>query len=137
DDGVTLDPFRAAELGTDGFAMARPITLLPRTYSARLTLDYGRNSLSFDAPGTANDYTVVRNHLVGTVGIAFAANSRFTVGVGLPLNVWMNGDAAPIAGLGLAEADKTPLAGDPYVTGRVRILGQPGDTFVLGAQLRL
>lgn len=137
DDGVTLDPFRAAELGTDGFAVARPITLLPRTYSARLTLDYGRNSLVFDAPGTANDYTVVRNHLVGTIGVAFAASSRVTVGVGLPVNLWMTGDAPPVAGIGLAERDKFVLAGDPYVSGRVRILGEQGDTFVLGAQLRL
>ncbi len=136
DEGVTLDPFRAAELATDGFALARPVTLLPGTYSARLTLDYGRNSLSFDGAGSANDYVAVRNHLVGTIGIAFAAHERVTVGVGLPLNAVMEGERPPLAGVGLAEADGL-LAGDPYLTGRVRLLGAPGDTFVLGAQLRL
>lgn len=133
-DGVSLDAFRPAELATDGFAVARPLTLAAHAYGARLTLDYGFRPLSFDANAPIPDYDVVRHQLMGNASIAFAVHERFTVVVGVPLNMAMRGQT-PTA-LGFPATDGT-LSGDPFIVGRARLFGEDGDFFVLGAQLKV
>lgn len=132
--GVTLDAFRPAELATDGFSVARPLTLRRGAYGARLTLDYGLRELSFDASGGALDYDVVRHHLTGTASVAFALHDRLTLAVGIPLSMVMRGQTPTAPGF--PGVDGT-LAGDPFIALRARLVGDDGDRFILGAQLRL
>jgi outer membrane protein OmpA-like peptidoglycan-associated protein len=134
---VTLDQFRATELASDGFAVARPSGLAHRTLGAQLVLDYTFDAAVFEgALGNAGTehYAVVQHHLVGTANVAYGLWDRVTFFAGLPVSLVMTGESAP--SVGLPEADGT-LVGDPLLGARVLIFGGERERFSLGAQLGL
>lgn len=134
-EGVNSNPFRPAELATDGFQMARPLTQTGLV-GAHLTLDYGFRSMEYDHtdPRFDYDYDVVRHHLTGTLALSFRVIDRITAGVGIPLSMVQNGDTPPDNAVFPADG---ALLADPYIFGRIRILGNAGDRFILGVAGRL
>ena len=134
---VTLDQFRTAESPRDGFAVSRPTVLPHLGWAAQLTLDYAFNPLVYEtslgSSGT-EQYSVVKNQLVGTAMFGFGLFDRLTIYAGLPVNLVMRGDNPPLASL--PAADGTTV-GDPLFGVRVRILGDGHSRFTLGAQAAL
>lgn len=131
-EAVTLDQYRPAPLGDDGFAVSRPSDLGHLRGGVRLDFDYAMNPLVYEEDvGDASTEVgaVVRDHLVlqlaGTLGLF----DRLVLWIGLPVNLFMTGHRYE----GLPEPDGT-RPGDPYFGMRVRIWGEPGDLFGFGVQ---
>lgn len=131
-EAVTLDQYRPAPLGDDGFAISRPSDLGHLRGGLRLDFDYAMNPLVYEEDvGDASTEVgaVVQDHLVlqviGTLGLL----DRLVLWVGLPVNLFMTGHRFE----GLPEPDGT-RPGDPCLGIRVRISGAPGDLFGFGAQ---
>jgi len=131
-EAVTLDQYRPAPLGDDGFAISRPSDLGHLRGGARLDFDYAMNPLVYEEDvGHASTEVgaIVRDQLVlqivGTLGLF----DRLVLWIGLPVNLFMTGHRYE----GLPEPDGT-RPGDPYFGIRGRIWGEPDDRFGFGAQ---
>lgn len=134
----TLDRYRASETTEDDFHLSRPGDFGDMRLGAQLHLDYGLDPLVYEAVlGDASSETasIVEHQLTGTVGAAFGIGDRYVVFAGLPVVFLLNGASdAELTGFGVPSASGAGL-GDVYLGGRVRILGESEDDYVLGAQL--
>lgn len=134
---ATLDAYRPSPTPEDDFHLSRPTDLGHLRFAAQLHIDYALNPLVWEntlGDGSTERLPVVEHQLVGTVGLALGLVDRLVIYAGLPAVLVMSGaDAGSVTALGASPADSSGV-GDAYLGMRVRILGEPGDTFALGAQ---
>ena len=132
---ITLDQFRTAETPRDGFAISRPTVVPHMDFSALIVLDYALNPLVYETnlgSSSTEAYSVVQHQLVGTAMVSYGLFNRAVIYAGIPVNLVMRGDTPPMAGM--PSADGTGI-GDMQLGARLRILGDDGDFFRLGAQV--
>jgi outer membrane protein OmpA-like peptidoglycan-associated protein len=129
---VTLDQFRTAETVYDGFAISRPDDRGHLKFGVHLNFDYANDPLVFESTvGNADTETtkIVEHQLVGALALNLGIADRIVLFAGLPVSLWMEGDA--VAGGGGADGAGI---GDPWVGARLRLLGENDDIFGLGLQ---
>lgn len=131
-EAVTLDQYRPAPLGNDGFALSRPGDLGHLRGGLRLDFNYAMNPLVYeeDVGDSATEVgAIVKDQLVlqliGTLGLV----DRLVLWVGLPVNLFMSGHRFE----GMPEPDGS-RPGDLYLGIRGRIWGEPDELFGFGAQ---
>ncbi|MBN1772764.1 MAG: hypothetical protein JXB32_15955 [Deltaproteobacteria bacterium] len=131
-EAVTLDQYRPAPLGDDGFAISRPGDLGHLRGGLRLDFDYAMNPLVYEedvGDSSTEVGAIVKDHLVlqliGTLGLL----DRLVLWVGLPVNLFMSGRRFE----GMPEPDGS-RPGDLYLGIRGRIWGEPDELFGFGAQ---
>ena len=135
---ATLDRFRASETPEDDFHISRASDLGHLRVGAMLHFDYSNDPLVWrldvDDPSTERA-SIVRHHLVGTLGLSLGLADRVVVFAGLPATLLMSGDDAMVLGSVGAPlgADGSGL-GDAYVGARVRLFGELDDAFALALQ---
>jgi len=133
---ATLNRFRASETPDDAFHLSRPTALGHLDLGAQLHLDYAHDPLIYERTlGDADTEAaaVVAHQLTATLGFAFGLVDRVVLFAGLPVNLALTGDDDT---LGANAADGAGL-GDASLGARVRILGEPDETFGLAGQLTL
>lgn len=134
---ATLDAYSPSPTPEDDFHLSRPTDLGHLRFAAQLHLDYALSPLVWESTlgdGSTERLSVVEHELVGTVGVALGLVDRIVVFGGLPVVLLMSGaDAGAVTALGASPADSSGL-GDAYLGVRVRIFGEAGDAFALGAQ---
>ncbi len=133
----TLNNFAPGETVTDDFHLSRPTDLGHLRFGARLTFDYANDPLVVE--GSLGDRgseqaSAVEHQFNATVGLSLGLLDRLTVYAGIPVVLVNKGEDLDPIGFGAVEPDG-PGAGDLYLGARARILGEDGDSFVLGAQL--
>lgn len=133
----TLNNFAPGETVTDDFHLSRPTDLGHLRFGARLTLDYANDPLVVEGSlgdRSTEQASAVEHQLNATVGLSLGLIDRITVYAGIPVVLVMNGEDLDPIGFGATEPDGAG-AGDLYLGARARLLGDDGDSFVLGAQL--
>ena len=134
---IQLERFRPSETPEGGFALSRPDDQGHMRVGAQLHLSYANDPLVYErnlGDAGTEDRSVVRHHLVGTLGVSLGLMDRFVVFAALPVNLLMDGDSD--LPTGVPPADDFGL-GDLAIGARARLLGEQGDLFGLAAQLRL
>ena len=131
-EAVTLDQYRPAPLGSDGFALSRPGDLGHLRGGLRLDFNYAMNPLVYEedvGDSSTEVGAIVKDQLalqlIGTLGLV----DRLVLWVGLPVDLFMSGHRFE----GLPEPDGS-RPGDLYLGIRGRIWGEPDELFGFGAQ---
>jgi len=130
---VPVEQYRASEVVSDGFALSRPIDVGHLKLGAQLHLDYARKPLVFEREQGNSDSVVgavVKNQLVGQLGLALGLFDRMILFAGLPVSLIMNGNSVA----GQPAADGTAL-GDAVLGARLRLVGDFDSLFALALQL--
>ena len=128
--GVTLDPYRAADTSLDGFVVTRPRALGHLRGAASLHVDYGLAPLR--GPASPAGGVLVDHELVSQLGVALGLFDRLVVAARLPVVLYMGGPA----GLGGPPMLRDPAASGPGVGDlalalRYVLVGAERDTFAL------
>jgi len=134
---ASLDRHHAAVLSTDGFGVDSAETTGNMRFGANVQLDYANDPAVFEVnrssgPDNTEGIRVVANqlrgHFIGSLTIAH----RLVVFVGLPIDFVLDGVDHPVSG-DVPQATGFNL-GDPFIGGRLRLLGTTDDTFMLAVQ---
>ena len=131
--GFTLNQFRAAETGRDGFAVSHPDDFGHLNVGARLVVDYAHEPLVYESTlgdASTQSRAVVSDTLTANVALSLSLFRRLVLFAGLPVTLWSDGPG----GAGWPNADGTAL-GDGYLGARVRLLGEADDVFALALQV--
>ncbi len=126
---VTLDQYRAAPTGRDGFVLSRPVGLGHLRGSASLQLDYALAPLVLQRVGQPST-PLVQHQLGAQVGVAIGLFDRFVVYARLPTTLVMTGQSVP----GFPQAQGAGL-GDLALGGRYVMLGDDGDPVALALEV--
>ncbi len=133
--GFNLNRYRPAESAPDQFQLSRPNDLGNGRVSVQLLLDYAKDPLVLEREQGSSDSefaSVVANQFVAHGTFAFGLADRVVLFAGVPVNLVMSGDDAA----GVVSADGAS-PGDPWLGGRVRLVGENEDIFGLAFQAGL
>jgi OOP family OmpA-OmpF porin len=133
--GFALDRFEPAERGSDFFLLDTLSLMGDPRLAVGFTLDLGHKPLVvFDQNG-AERTALVRDQLFAHLGASVVLFDRLRLGLNVPVALYQSGDAATVNGNPYTPATKAAL-GDPRLAADLRLLGQPGEAFVLAAGVR-
>jgi hypothetical protein len=133
---LTLNQFRQAETSEDAFSVSRPRVPAHLQLGTRLSLDYARDPLFYEAevaPGRAVRFAAVRNEVVLNAGFSLGLGRRWAVFANLPAVLGMTGDRLPATVA--IPANRGGALGDVLLGGRVVTFGTEESTARFGLQL--
>lgn len=131
-----LDRYRPAPLASDGLTVAGADVPGSLGFSAALHADYAHNPLIVEL-ATGKEYQVVDHQLALHLTLALGLGERFMLFAGAPLNLLLQGNEPPT---GIVTRLPTPEGagiGDPYLGGRLRLLGSASSRVAVSTQVSL
>jgi outer membrane protein OmpA-like peptidoglycan-associated protein len=134
DEGVALS-IPLTPVGDPALTVHSPEVRGHRTLRASLLFDYAASPLVITTPKQEQDAVVSRQAWL-VARASFAISHRYLVALDLPASVYAAADRALEPTPGVVSPSSFGL-GDLSVTGRVTVLGRPGDAALLGASATL